>query len=1117
MGTRFSSVSLASRVTVGAMLLIVLFAAVIGYIVVESNRKAYLADRSATLRHSIERNGAQLTSVIESLRRDTLVLSRTPPVQGIIRALRNGGIDTQEGTSLAFWQKRLPEIFSTFAETNPEYLQVRYVGVADGGREIVRVDRRDGRAVVTPRNELRRVGDRDYFQATAKLDAGDVYLSEINLNREEGKIQTPHVRTVRAATPVFTPDGKLFGMVIINFDIGPWIDDATADLPPGVQAFIMNAAGDYLAHPDSSRTFGFDLGRRYTWQEDMPGLELSSRPSGQRSLQAVSTPEGILHMAVERVHFDPSVQDRFLLLAYALPDTVVDAWVADERRTAAVGTAALALMLGVGVFVFLRRTFAPLTRLTGLAESIGAGRYDIALPEDGLGEIGSFVRAFRNMLDGIRARERKVQSSEAQLRASEAQLQTVFENIDEGVVVSNLDGEVLHFNRAANEMHGFTSADECLRHLSKFADTFELSSADGAVLTVDHWPLARALRGETLRDLEIRIRHIRNGWQRIFSYGGTLVPSADGHPSLAIVTVRDITGRKQAERRIQEQLEHLHLLDQVTRSIGERLDLPSIFQVVVRTLEDSLPVDFCCIGLHDQTANVLRIECVGVKSEALAVELAKRASVGVDDNGLGRCMRGQLVYEPDISQVRFPFPEQLARGGLCSVVMAPLRSESRVFGVLVVARHGVAGFSSVECEFLRQLSEHIALAVGQAQLYAALQQAYDDLRQTQQVVMQEERLRALGQMASGIAHDINNALSPVSLYTESLLESEPNLSERARGYLETIQRAVEDVAQTVARMREFYRKREVQLELAPVDVNRLVQQVLDLTSARWRDMPQRHGIDIRPLTELAPDLPKIMGVESEIREALTNLVFNAVDAMPEGGTLTLRTRLADVAGGPERDAVVIEVADAGVGMDEDTRQRCLEPFFTTKGERGTGLGLAMVFGTVQRHSAELEIESAPGTGTTVRLIFTVAVAIEPEPGQPEKTLQVPSRLRLLVIDDDPVLLKSLRDALETDGHVIITMSGGAEGISAFRTSLDRGERFAAVLTDLGMPYVDGRKVAAAVKETSPSTPVILLTGWGQRLIAEGDTPPGVDQVLAKPPKLRELRECLARHCRPTVG
>ena len=271
----------------------------------------------------------------------------------------------------------------------------------------------------------------------------------------------------------------------------------------------------------------------------------------------------------------------------------------------------------------------------------------------------------------------------------------------------------------------------------------------------------------------------------------------------------EIAERKSAEGRVQSQLARLELLHRITHATGERQDLKSIFQVVIRTLEEHLPIDFACICIYEAAANTLTVTSVGVRSGALAMELAltEQARVEIDQNGLSQCVQGRLVYEPDISASKFPFPKRLARGGLCSLVAAPLLVESKVFGVLITARRQPQGFSSADCEFLRQLSEHVALAAHQAQLNEALRQAYDDLRQTQQAIMQQERLKALGQMASGIAHDINNAISPVALYTESLLENEPNLSPRARDYLGTIQNAIEDVSHTVARMREFYRQR----------------------------------------------------------------------------------------------------------------------------------------------------------------------------------------------------------------------------------------------------------------------------------------------------------------------
>lgn len=576
--------------------------------------------------------------------------------------------------------------------------------------------------------------------------------------------------------------------------------------------------------------------------------------------------------------------------------------------------------------------------------------------------------------------------------------------------------------------------------------------------------------------------------------------------------------REQAGARLYAQVGRLDLLNRITHAIGDRQDLPSIFGVILRSLEENLPIDFGCICVFNPFADVLTVTSVGAHSRALATQLhlLEEEQVPIDQNGLARCVSGELVYEPDTRHISFPFPQRLASAGLHALVAAPLLVEEKVFGVLIAARREAESFSSADCEFLKQLSEHVALAAHQAKLHGELQQAYDDLRKTQRTVLQQERLRALGEMASGIAHDINNAISPAALYTESLLEQETHLSERGRDHLVTIQRAIDDVAQTVARMREFYRQREPQLMLAPIDLNRLVRQVIDLTRARWRDVPQQQGIVIDLQVELGSALPTIMGAEGEIRDALTNLIFNAVDAMTEGGTLSIRTCAVTGDGAPAVDeaadmvasAVSVEVGDTGIGMSDETKRRSLEPFFTTKGERGTGLGLAMVYGMVQRHSAEIKIESQLGHGTTVRLTFPISTAqpVSPSIAVPARLAQ---RLDILIVDDDPRLIQSLRDILEGDGHTVTVAEGGAAGIHCFEQAVKNSHPFSVVITDLGMPYVDGRKVAAAVKAVSPETPVLLLTGWGQRLLAEHDIPQHVDRLLSKPPKLQDLRTALA--------
>jgi len=702
-------------------------------------------------------------------------------------------------------------------------------------------------------------------------------------------------------------------------------------------------------------------------------------------------------------------------------------------------------------------------------------------------------------------RRKRVMAVEKEVEETRQQLATIVESSDDAIISKTLDGIITSWNRGAEKLFGYSAKEMVGQPMNRLFPP-ELAKEEAEILSL-------LAAGQSIAHFET-IR-IRKGGERL-DVSVAISPIADGNGNVvgASKIARDITARKQAEKKVRAHLGHLDLLQQITRAMGERQDLNSIFQVVIRRLINDLPVDFCSICLADAATRVLTVASLDFRSEALAMEMSlpEQTAIDIKENGLSNFVSGELVYEPALDQVAMPFPERLAQTGLCSLVVAPLLVEGRIFGVLMAARQDSQSFSSADCEFLRQLSEHVALAAHQAQLYGALQQAYEDQRLTQQAVMQQERLRALGQMASGIAHDINNAITPMMLYIGSLLEKEENLSQRGRKALEVIERAVDDVAATVARLNDFYRRREPQFTLVPLQLGTLIQQVLDFTRVRWSDMPHKQGIVIETQIDLAPSLPAIMGVEGEIREALTNLVFNALDAMPEGGRLVVRTSVTNSESIAGARNVQVDVTDTGMGMDEDTRRRCLEPFFTTKGERGTGLGLAMVYGMAQRHSADIEIESEIGRGTTVRLTFAVPDKASLTSSENAASMPLLAPQRILLVDDDTVLLKSLTDVLAADGHHVQAASGGQQGIDYFDEARKQGNGFDVVVTDLGMPYVDGHKVAGAVKAASPEIPVILFSGWGKRLTAEGDIPANVDFVLSKPPKLRELRGALAHCC-----
>ena len=957
-----------------------------------------------------------------------------------------------------------------FSVAKPLYDHIRYIDAT--GQEIFRVNR--GGQIVPPA-QLENKGTRAFFRQANILPAGTVFISSFDLNTEGSKATQPKP-SLRFAVPVFDNSGRRRGIYIINClgaDLISGLQNAATVLFKRVR--LLNAQGYWLKGADPSQEWGFVLPGRasFTLAKSNPPLWAKM----QREIEGQSTSGGGLFtwrrvrpvelagVRPEHLHAD----DAFLIMASAISPDEWDALFAGLREIMALTAVALTLLTLFSVWLFRTRLQA--------------------------------VRDLRAMNEQL---ELRVHARTEELAQSYDLLQQRENLLEETGRLAKIGGWEYDPTQGTGNWTLEVSRIHELDPSVISDNQLRLQSYPGE----SRVRLEMAIRDATERgipyDLDLEFLTARGTRKWVRTICRPVI--RDGKVQFLRGALQDITERKLADIRLQAQLQRLHMLEHITRAIGERQDLASILQVVIRTLEVDLPLDFGCICLYEPIERMLTVVAVGTKSLAIATRLfmTEQARIPIDANGLSRCVRGQLVYEPDIESVTFPFPRRLASGGLRALVAAPLQIESQVFGVLISARTEANSFSSGECEFLRQLSEHVALAGHQAQLHTALQTAYEELRTTQQAVMQQERLRVLGQMASGIAHDINNAISPITLYADSMLETEPRLSERGRGYLHTIQQAASDVADTVARMREFYRQREGQSELSAVDINAIVPQIVELTRARWEAMPQQRGIVIERRVELATDLPLIMGAQSEIREALTNLVFNAVDAMPQGGILTLRTR--DNA--PDR--VCVEISDTGVGMDEETRRRCLEPFFTTKGERGTGLGLAMVYGVMQRHGGDLEIDSRPGVGTTMRLTF--AAASTDSLAATETHAALPFGLTILLVDDDPILLRSLRETLELDGHTTLTASGGQQGIDLFRNSLHQEGRstISAVITDLGMPYVDGRNVARAVKQSSPLTPVILLTGWGERLLADGEKIANVDSVLSKPPRLRELRKALAQ-------
>lgn len=317
--------------------------------------------------------------------------------------------------------------------------------------------------------------------------------------------------------------------------------------------------------------------------------------------------------------------------------------------------------------------------------------------------------------------------------------------------------------------------------------------------------------------------------------------------------------------------------------------------------------------------------------------------------------------------------------------------------------------------------------------------------------------------------------------------------DKARRYLSLVRTAAQGAASAVLRLREFYRKRDDHDRAERFDVNAVMTSAMALAEPMLGDEARARGKQVR--FELRLEARReLVGDADELRDAVLNLILNAVDALPpEGGTISLRTRDDD-------RWVVLEVSDDGCGMSEVVRQRCLEPFFTTKGKDGTGLGLPQVWGIVQRHDGQVDIHSQPGAGTTV--VLTIPVDASGPRTQRPSSGRLSRRLRVLVVDDEPSSRALLHDALTLDGHEVVVAAGGAEALKAVTE-----ERFDLLITDRSMPEMSGDSVAVRVRVADVALPIVMLTGFGDLMTPEG-RPHGVDLVLPKPVTLGRLRRAI---------
>lgn len=541
-------------------------------------------------------------------------------------------------------------------------------------------------------------------------------------------------------------------------------------------------------------------------------------------------------------------------------------------------------------------------------------------------------------------------------------------------------------------------------------------------------------------------------------------------------------------------IRHLTALYEISKKLSSTLDLDELLERALRLIQEQWGYPLCSLFLLDREKKELYLRrVVGRDFEEVK---GMRFRVGIDGIVGWVAQTGEPLYVPDVSREPRYIPGT-PEGR--SEAAFPLKVRDQVIGVLDLESREVNGFDEEDLKTLSSFASQVAIFIENAQLFSDLRQTLNELKQAQDQIIQAEKLRAMGEMASGVAHDFNNVLAAILGNIQLLLHSLESFGqEEIRERLKTIEKAAKDGAETVRRIQEFTGKRRDR-EFIPLSLNDLVQEVVSITEPRWKDQPQMKGISI-DLVKEAGEIPPVLGNPSELREVLTNIIFNAVDAMPGGGRITISTH-------PHSDDwVEVRVRDTGVGMTEEVKKRIFDPFFTTKGVTSSGLGLSVSYGIIKRHGGEILVESEPGKGTT--FILHLPVGYGEEGREVEKGVKkTPSTMRsarILVIDDEEAVRDVLSRMLQAKGHRVEVASGGEEGIERFRQV-----PFDLVFTDLGMPKMSGWDVGKRLKELNPKIPVVMITGWGMELDRKKMNESGIDLLISKPFSFDQVTQVIA--------
>ncbi|WP_434655345.1 response regulator [Chromobacterium violaceum] len=1094
-----------------------------------------------------------LRQQFDQLRRDALFLSATPPVSGIIRAASNRGLDTRGNTSGEAWKKQLGAIFDAFLAANPDLTAIRLIGVADDGRELVRAERGpDGRPESPPGQTLRSHGGSDYMLAATRLSKGQTYFSDITAGARHLRLRHPNaplVPTLRVATPVFDGQGRVFGIVILNYNASRLLQSLRYSIPVELRIYLTNRDGDYLLQPDAGRTFGFEHGRRWRWQDDFRPLPAGAdQPAG---LQAYSSPHGTAYARWLDIPFDPAAPEHYCRVYAVLPDEAV-ATLAQTARLSALGSAlGVFLLIGLVLAVYRRKYRQANARQAELA-AIVESSHDAIIGCAADGRIDSWNRGAENML-GYPAQETLgkplenfVKLPEPDDRAppllSVQREQTPLELI---CFLHDRDGRRLD---AAVTMSPVKTTDKQGGVALIIRDITELVANERDI---------RKLNASLEQQVEQRTAEIR-----VFSALQNAILANAGYAIIAtdrsgVITLFNPAAERMLGHAAADVIGRVSLtrfhdpreLAERARQIGERLgqEIESGFDAIVspsrqarsdesqwtyiRRNGSTLPVLLTISALENDDGHVTGYLVI-------AADITQREQ----DRHQLELARDQLVKAAEVAELgiwSWTLDSDVLEWNDRMFEIYDLPRSFRDFGLyynhwrgrvhpddieriehqLQRALEGADAFNA-DFRILRQDGEARHLQVAARIEYGADGKAVRVTGINRDVTLEREREawlsqaksaadnanRAKSEFLANMSHEIRTPMNAILGMLQLIQQT--GLNPRQADYADKASSAARTLLGILNDILDFSRVEVGKLTLAPhpFSTDKLLRDVGVIMSANVGDK------DVEVLFDIDPELPDWISADSlRLQQILINLSGNAIK-FTERGEVVIAARLArrDEAG----LRIAFSVRDTGIGIAPEHLQRIFEGFSqaeasTARRYGGSGLGLAISQRLVALMGGQLTVESEEGKGSVFRFEVDCAAAEAPKPAVDVVSLR---DLSCLVIDDNENARQTQSGLLRAFGWRVDVAASGEEALALMEDP--QAVDYDVILVDWRMPGMDGWETCKRLRELESrarASVIVLVTAYGREWLEQrrAQSPDMFDSLLVKPVTASMLFDAVA--------